>query len=229
VDLSNAIHVAYYDVTNTGLKYAKSADSGNNWTLTLVDHVAGAPITGQFASITGDGTTNLYIAYYDATNLDLKYAFWNGASWAVSAIDQTAGRDVGQHARIARDSLGNLYVLYQDATGYDLKLAKYNGSWTISTVLSPGDVGSHIGFSIDEINQLYAVYYNDSQFRNEFIQSTDEGTTWSFPVAIDDSGVGQNASLAVSGMTLWTSYYDAVNADLKAAKSANAGVSWTIY
>ncbi len=72
------------------------------------------------------------MAYYDDTGDDLKYAFWNGAAWALSAIDQTAGRDVGQHARIARDSLGNLYVLYQDATGYDLKLAKYTGSWATS-------------------------------------------------------------------------------------------------
>jgi hypothetical protein len=229
VDDSNAIHVAYYDVTNTGLKYAKSVDGGNNWTLQNVDNTAGAPITGQHASIAGDGTTSLYIAYYDATNFDLKYAFWNGAVWAVGAIDQTAGRDVGQYAKIARDSLGNLYILYQDATGYDLKLAKYTGSWATSTVLSSGDVGSHIGLYLDGNNYLNVVYYNDSQFRAEFIKSTDGGTSWSTPVVIDDSGVGQSASLAGSGITLWMSYYDAVNADLKAAKSVDAGVSWTIY
>ena len=32
VDSSNGIHVAYYDVTNHGLKYAKSIDGGNSWT-----------------------------------------------------------------------------------------------------------------------------------------------------------------------------------------------------
>jgi hypothetical protein len=149
--------------------------------------------------------------------------------WATSPIDQTLNRDVGQYAKIARDSLGYLYVLYQDVTGYDLKLAKYTGSWATSTVLSSGDVGSHIGFYLDGNNYLNVVYYNDTQFRNEFIKSIDGGTTWSSPVVIDDSGVGQNASLAGSGITLWTSYYDAVNADLKAAKSADAGVSWTIY
>jgi hypothetical protein len=90
-------------------------------------------------------------------------------------------------------------------------------------------VGSHIGFCIDSNNYLNVVYYNDTQFRNEFIQSIDGGSTWSTPVVIDDGGVGQNASLAVSGITLWASYYDAVNADLKAAKSTDAGVSWTIY
>jgi len=93
-------------------------------------------------------------------------------------------------------------------------------------------VGSHIGFYLDGNNYLNVVYYSDSQFRTEFIQSTDGGTTWSTPVVIDDSGVGQNASLAgfgPSGINLWMSYYDAVNADLKAAKTVDAGVSWTIY
>ena len=32
-----------------------------------------------------------------------------------------------------------------------------------------------------------------------------------------------------SGNAIHVAYYDAVNADLKAAKSADAGVSWTIY
>jgi len=228
VDDSNAIHVAYYDAlaANLNLKYAKSIDGGNSWTTTPLDTVGDV---GKYASITGDGTTNLYVAYYDDTNDDLKYAFWNGSVWATSPIDQTLNRDVGQYAKIARDSLGYLYVLYQDVTGYDLKLAKYTGSWATSTVLSTGDVGSHIGFYLDGNNYLNVVYYNDTQFRNEFIKSIDGGTTWSSLVVIDDSGVGQNASLAGSGITLWTSYYDAVNADLKAAKSADAGVSWTIY
>ena len=232
VDSSNGIHVAYYDVTNTALKYARSLDSGNSWTAQIVDNAPAASDFGKHASITGDGAGNLHVAYYDDTADDLKYAFWNGAVWALFAIDQTAGRDVGPYAKIARDSNGILYVLYQDATGYDLKLARYDGSWTTSTVLSLGDVGSHIGLYLDGNNYLNVVYYNDSQFCTEFIQSTDGlGAIWSTPEVIDDSGVGQNASLAGSDtpQSLWMSYYDAVNADLKAAKSADAGVSWTIY
>jgi hypothetical protein len=213
-------------VTNTALKYAKSSDGGNSWTATQVDNAADC---GKYASITGDGVTNLYVAYYDDTNDDLKYALWNGSVWAASAVDQTAGRDVGQYAKIARDGAGYLNILYHDATGYDLKLARYTVSWATSTVLSTGDVGSHIGFYLDGGN-YNVVYYNDSQFRAEFIQSIDgAGAVWSTPVVIDDSGVGQNASLAGSGITLWMSYYDAVNADLKAARSVDSGVSWTIY
>jgi hypothetical protein len=232
VDDSNAIHVAYYDVTNLALKYAKSTDSGNSWAVQTVENAANPTDFGKYASITGDGGLNLYMAYYDANPANLNLRFTSsvdgGANWAAD-VDLDTTNDVGQYAKIGRDSLGNLYVVYQDATAYNLKLAKYTTGWAYSTILSNGDVGSHIGFSIDGSNYLNIVYYNDTQFRNEFIQSVDGGTTWSTPVVIDDAGVGQYASLAVSGITLWTSYYDAVNADLKAAKSADAGVSWTIY
>jgi hypothetical protein len=226
VDGSNAIHVVYYDVTNTALKYAKSADGGNSWTVSQVDNAADC---GKFASLTGDGVSDLHVAYYDDTNDDLKYAYWNGAVWSVAAVDQTVGRDVGQHARIVRDGIGNLYILYQDATRYDLKLAKYSGAWAVSTVLDAGDVGGHVGVFVDGSDFLDVVYYNDSLFRNEFVQSIDGGATWSSPAVIDDSGVGTNASLAGFGGTLWTSYYDAINADLKAARSADAGGTWTIF
>lgn len=239
VDDANNIHVAYYDATTTAghpsitaLRYAKSVDGGNSWTLTTVDSPTNATDCGKFASITGNGTNELYISYYDDTNDDLKYAFWNGSVWAVSAVDQTALRDVGQHSKITRDSLGNLYILYQDTTGYDLKLAKYTapaGPWTISTVLSAGDVGGHLGLYVDGSNFINVVYYNDSLFRNEFIQSIDGGNSWSAPKVIDDSGVGTNAALAGFGSDLWTSYYDAINADLKAARSTDAGASWTIF
>ena len=239
VDDANAIHVAYYDATTTAghpsitaLRYAKSVDGGNSWTLTTVDSPTNATDCGKFASITGNGSGELYISYYDDTNDDLKFAYWNGLSWAVSVVDQAAGRDVGQHSKIARDSPGNLYILYQDTTGYDLKLAKFAapaGPGTITTVLSAGDVGGHIGLYVDGSDFINVVYYNDSLFRNEFIQSIDGGSSWSGPKVIDDSGVGTNASLTGFGSTLWTSYYDAINTDLKAARSTDAGVNWTIY
>jgi hypothetical protein len=232
VDDSNAIHVAYYDVTNLALKYAKSTDGGNTWAVQTVENAANPTDFGKYACITGDGGSNLYLAYYDANSANLNLRFTTsvdgGTNWAAD-VDLDTTNDVGQYAKIARDSLGNLYILYQDATSYNLKMAKYIAGWAYSTVLSAGDVGSHIGFCIDSNNYLNVVYYNDTQFRNEFIQSIDGGSTWSTPVVIDDGGVGQNASLAVSGITLWASYYDAVNADLKAAKSTDAGVSWTIY
>jgi len=229
VDAANAIHVVYYDVTNTSLKYAKSTNSGNNWTTQTIENTADV---GRHASIAGDSPGNLHVAYYDASASDLKYAKWDVGTglWTVAAVDQTAGRDIGTHARIAVDGGGNVNVLYQDATAYDLKLARnVLGSWTVTTALSSDDVGSHIGFVVDSADHLNAVYYNDSQFRTEFVRSIDFGSTWSVPEPIDDSGVGQYASLAVSGITFWMSYYDAVNADLKAAKSTDDGVSWTIY
>ena len=60
------------------------------WTTQLVDPTYGFRMSTSLAL---DSSGNPHISYYDATNNDLKYASWNGASWNIQIVD-SAG-DVG--------------------------------------------------------------------------------------------------------------------------------------
>ncbi len=237
VDAANRIHVAYYDVTNTALKYATSSDGGYSWTASQLDNAAD---DGKYASITSDAAGNLYVSYYDDTNDDLRYMNYNfgTSTWsAAAAIDNTAGRDVGQYSRIGVDGSGRIFILYHDITAYDLKMAAFNAGWTITTLPVNGDVGSHIALNIDQADHLNVLYYNESEFRLEYVASTNSGTSWSAPVVVEDTGaseaVGQYTALADAVVgpsnTLWAVYFDIINADLKGAMSADDGTTWTIY
>ncbi len=76
---------------------------------------------GTFTSIAVDSAGNPHISYYQATALNLKYAFYDGAGWQLRTID-SAG-DVGQFTSLALDSEGYPHITYYDATNGDLKYA----------------------------------------------------------------------------------------------------------
>lgn len=66
-----------------------------------------------------------------------------------------------------------------------------------------------------------------------FAVSVDQGVTWPTIVTVEGGvlgqGVGQYVSIAGTGTTLYISYYDFLNTDLKAAKSVDSGASWVVY
>ena len=77
--------IAYYDTTNTALKYAEW--NGASWDITTVDS---AGSVGQYASLALDPDDyHPHIAYYDAStgNGNLKYAARTGSIWLVGTVD----------------------------------------------------------------------------------------------------------------------------------------------
>jgi hypothetical protein len=77
IDANDGLHVAYYDSPADALKYASGMyDSGTgmwSWETQIVDDPAGENV-GQFTAIAVHDSGSIYIAYYDATNGDLKLA-----------------------------------------------------------------------------------------------------------------------------------------------------------
>jgi len=77
IDANDGLHVAYYDSPDDALKYASGMyDSGTGmwlWETQIVDDPAGENV-GQFTAIAVHDSGSIYIAYYDATNGDLKLA-----------------------------------------------------------------------------------------------------------------------------------------------------------
>ncbi|MCJ7737185.1 MAG: hypothetical protein MUQ10_07720 [Anaerolineae bacterium] len=77
LDATGDAHIAYYDAGNGDLRYATNSSGnncgpGNTWTCYAVSTLNDV---GRYASMYVDSASNFHIAYYDATNDLLKYAY----------------------------------------------------------------------------------------------------------------------------------------------------------
>ncbi|MGC4118071.1 MAG: hypothetical protein QM765_26680 [Myxococcales bacterium] len=70
---------------------------------------------GLFTSMAVDGAGHPAVAYYDRTNRALKLARYDGAAWAVSTVEQAAGRDLGRYAKLVIEG-AHWFVAYQSRT-----------------------------------------------------------------------------------------------------------------
>jgi hypothetical protein len=81
---AGTIYVSHFHVTSGDLLFTRSDDLGATWITPpmVVDTGLGSNLVGKSTSIAVDGT-NVYIAYYDAANRDLKIAksIDNGSTW----------------------------------------------------------------------------------------------------------------------------------------------------
>ncbi len=64
--------------------------AGDGWTTGLVDSTGDVGEYGSLAAIDSD---NVLVSYYDATNGDLKFAWYNGFNWDIQTVDMLG--DVG--------------------------------------------------------------------------------------------------------------------------------------
>jgi hypothetical protein len=75
VDSTGGLHVSYHDVTSGDLCYTTSTNGGTSWS--TVEIVDSAGTVGQHTSIAVGGNDYPRIAYYDASNTNLKFAVKN--------------------------------------------------------------------------------------------------------------------------------------------------------
>lgn len=130
---SNQPRIVYYDSSNDDLKYAFYTGSGtgncgpgNNWWCGKVDS---AGDVGRFVSMQIDHTWDkAHIAYYDATNGKLKYAYYAGGSgncgdaffgsivWRCYTIDTMGTGLTLAGVSLAVNEKGYPFIAYQDAS-----------------------------------------------------------------------------------------------------------------
>ena len=112
---------------------------------------------GSYNDIAVDSQGNPHIAYYDATNKDLKYAYKDGAGWHVYTIANTV--DYGSHVSIALDKKGNPHISYVDSTnGYLLYAFKDSTGWNHETVDDSGNGVSHTSIAVDTSGNVHIAY-----------------------------------------------------------------------
>jgi hypothetical protein len=139
-----------------------------------------------------DASDNPHISYYDWTNGDLKYAFYDGSAWQIESVD-TEGY-VGYQASIALDASDNPHISYYDLTDQDLKYAYYDGAdWQIESVDTGELVGYHTSIALDASDNPHISYYDWTNWDLKYayydgadwqIESVDTGLRVDYPTSI---------------------------------------------
>jgi hypothetical protein len=180
--------IAYYFHSNLNLgsgslNLATQVTSGGDcgvgtaagkWQCDIIDSATGNGV-GQYASLDLRYDDAIYLAYYDAVNGNLRYAWYGGigvgctnSEWVCSTVD-SAG-DVGISASIsAPKSVTDVpRIAYYDKTNGKVKYAMVSGAcggaWCIDAVDTIGVISSgHVGISMAMDQAGYPIIaYEDS-------------------------------------------------------------------
>jgi len=254
---NNTTYVSYYDATNKALRMAMNRGFGsggncgpnNSWLCQTVD--SGADF-GKYSSIaikpvSGGGIyyPEIGIAYYDATNGKLKYAYTKicpTCSWSKDTVDQPIlfpTDNIGRYTSLKYNSNGTPYIAYyfENTGGVDaLKVASYVGSggncgygtvtgeWQCDTIKTGEGVGQYASLALDGAGNRHIAYYDaangDLWYASDRIGTNcgPGGNTWICYPVDSLNNVGQYASLYVdNGNHFHIAYYDATIDALKYA------------
>jgi hypothetical protein len=224
--------ISYYDETNGNLKVARCNDPvcvGSDETANTVDS-ASADV-GWFTSLAIGTDGNPVIAYYDATNADLKVARCNdpacaGGNETISVVDSAAL--VGKFASLAIGADGNPVIAYYDETSHDLKVARCNdkacsgGNETRTPVDTSGDVGTHASLAIGLDAKPVVAYYDATNGNLKLARCNDlacAGQNESLATLDSGGDVGLYASIAIGldGVPV-VAYMDSTNGVVKVGR-----------
>jgi hypothetical protein len=218
IDSNDAVHISYQDNANDNLKYAtcaSSCSSASSWTTTSVDWPG---TVGSYTSIAIDSNDAVHISYYDATNKELKYATCasscsSASSWTKISVDSDIPAHVGYWTSIAIDSNDAVHISYYVAINQDLKYAtcasscSSASSWTTTSVVTTGDVGSFTSIAIDSNDAVHISYYdgtNDDLKYATCASSCSSASSWT-TTSVDTTGdVGSSPQSPLAPMMLCT-------------------------
>ncbi len=152
---------------------------------------------------------------------DLKYAWYDGTAWQLTAVD-TQG-DVGVATSLAEVN-GQPAISYYDRGNRDLKYARYDGtSWQLTPVDTQGGDNGYTSLAV--VNGQPAISYHDLT-NGDLKYARFDGTSWQIATVDAGGTVGWWSSLEVVNGQPAISYYDGSNGDLKYARFD--GTSWQL-
>lgn len=237
--------VFYLDATNGDLRRGWQP-TGGSWTLETLDGHGGTDgrvdaDVGQFATAALLGGVP-HVWYYDATNGNLRHAYWTGTAWRFSVTDGAGGdggrvdADVGLYARVIVLN-GIPHVFSYNADAGTLRHSWYaGGAWHAETLDGAGGTAGRTGnavgqdIAVTDYNGNLQVFYYDMTGGNQR-HAWYAGGSWHFETLDGASGSsgritadsGQfNAATTVDG-TLHAYSFDPTDGDLRHAWYAGGG------
>lgn len=117
VDRSGKVGIAYFDLTNTAVKYAEF--NGVNWSTTTIES---DKHTGSDASLAFDTDGHAYVAYYRRSGGQLRLATLDrdADTWTRQIVDGNGATDVGAYASL---DIGEAEYISGGFTVYDTTIA----------------------------------------------------------------------------------------------------------
>jgi hypothetical protein len=221
-------YVSYYDAHGGDLELATHLGSGgncgpnNSWECLLIDGQGGAGDVGQFNSIaiyTGTLALNswkLGIAYYDATNYELKFAEYKyvsfptpGYDWIISTIiTGNALNKPGLFTSLEYSSSGVPHIAYYRSvlSGDDSLQHAYqigsggncgpSNTWQCDTVNTGEGMGQFASLDLDSTDNPWIAYYDADAGYPRIARKSGGWALWN-PVSQPPLDTGKHVSLVL--------------------------------
>jgi len=209
---------------DVGMWSSIALDSGDNPVISFYDsdaealrvsHHTGSGFSSEVVDEGGVGTYSdllivdgvEYIAYYDATNGDLKLAVGTEGAYTIEVVD--AEGDVGKWPSIAKNG-ENFVIAYQDAANNDLLVTTgVPGAWTSELV----DDSEYRGADNEVVfvGGAPAIYTFDG-YNNDLLLAEQGADAWTIgKVAGDEAALGFHVEAMNVGSDVYVASYDYTN------------------
>lgn len=164
-DSTGKLHLAFYDRDTLNLKYTVR---GTNGLWSAIQTIDAGIYCGYEPSMAIDSQNRVGIAYTNANQGDLKYAFFDGQSWTVQTVDSRGS--TGHYPSLVFSRSNGPIISYFDKTKGDLRLASTSTTgWVLGTVdagsIGTKDVGRHSQVLLDPSRPTaskIAIFYEDT-------------------------------------------------------------------
>ncbi len=241
VDSAGNINVAWSD-NSTGvyeIYFSRSADNGATWSLPV--YISWTAALSWKPAVAVNSMDDLFVVWSDLS-LDERIYFSRstdyGATWSIPVnLSATA---IGTSPAIAVDNSGNINVAWNFYTPtldniYFSRSTDNGASWT-----PPVNISWTAGWSwtpaiaADTSGNLFVAWW-DLTVNEEiyFSRSTDSGVTWSFPLNLSNTPVGESTTpdIAVDNSgninVIWDDEFPDPDELVYFSRSTNGGATWT--
>jgi hypothetical protein len=153
--------LTYFSTAGEDLIYTHRGADGT-WTLQVVDDVGDV---GRYSSLTFSPDGAAHIAYWDATNGQVKHATNTSGSWQATSIGALAGIEPGQEGArrivaIDVESSGTPVVVFSDTTGIWYGRGE-DDRWDVDRIVTAGSrtLGQLVSMRLDRSDVAHIAFF----------------------------------------------------------------------